>query len=102
MGLNVSRKTEIVVMLFFSSTNYVSLITKTVLGEVVDKCFQWVNIKVREVDYDSEKEVCRQYGVSGVPVTLVFLNDELVGRHHGEISFIEYEALLEDYCIPQE
>ena len=102
MGLNMSHKTEIVVMLFFSDTNYVSLITKTVLGEVVKKCFQGYNIKVREVNYDSEIEVCGQYGVSGVPVTLVFWNDELIGRHHGEITFKEFKALLQDYCVPQE
>jgi thioredoxin-like negative regulator of GroEL len=98
----MSHKTEIVVMLFFSDTNYVSLITKTVLGEVVKKCFRGFNIKVKEVNYDSEKELCMQYGVNGVPVTLVFCNDELIGRHHGEITFKEFKAMLQDYCVPQE
>jgi hypothetical protein len=93
---------EIAVMLFFSNSNYVSLITKTVLGGVVKRCYREFNIKVREVNYDREKEVCRLYGVGGVPVTLVFWNDELIGRHHGEITFKEFKAMLKDYCIPQE
>ena len=93
---------EITVMLFFSNSNYVSLITKTVLGEVVKKYYREFNIKVRAVNCDSEKEVCKLYDVSGVPVTLVFCNDELIGRHHGEITFKEFKALLKDYCIPQE
>jgi hypothetical protein len=94
---------EITVMLFFCNSNYLSLITKTVLGEVVKKYYREFNIKVKEVNCDSEKEgVCKLYGVSGVPVTLVFWNDELIGRHHGEITFKEFKAMLKDYCIPQE
>jgi hypothetical protein len=93
---------EIAVMLFFSNSNYISLITKTVLGEVVKKCYREFNIKVREVNYDNEKEVCKLYGVSDVPVTLVFWDDELIGRHDGEITFKEFKAMVKDYCIPQE
>lgn len=89
-------------MLFFSNLDYVSLITKTVLGEVVKKYYREFNIKVREVNCDSEKEVCKLYDVSGVPVTLVFWNDDLTGRHHGEITFKEFKAMLKDCCIPQE
>jgi hypothetical protein len=50
---------EITVMLFFCNSNYLSLITKTVLGEVVKKYYREFNIKVREVNCDSEKEVCK-------------------------------------------
>ena len=92
---------EITVMLFFSNSNYVSLITKTVLGEVVKKYYREFNIKVIEVNCDSKKEVCKLYGDSSVPVTLVFWNDELIGRHHDEITFKKFKAMLKDYCIPQ-
>jgi thioredoxin-like negative regulator of GroEL len=86
-------------MLFFSNSNYVSLITKTVLGEVVKKYYREFNIKVIEVNCDSKKEVCKLYGVSGVPVTLVFWNDELVGRHHGEITFKKFKTMLKPKLI---
>ena len=84
-------------MLFFSDTNHVSLSTRRALGEVVQKGTQSFNLKVREVDYDNEKEVCKQYSVYGVPVTLVFGNDKLIGRHSGEITPEEFEAIFKNY-----
>ena len=93
----MSLKTDLVAMQFFSYTNHVSLITRTALGEVVNKGLPEINLKVREVDCDNEKEVCKQYGVYGVPVTLVFWNDKLVGRHYGEKTPEEFETMLKNY-----
>jgi len=93
----MSMKTDLIAMLFFSDTNYVSLSTRKALGEVVQKGIQRFNLKMREVDYDNEKEVCRQYGVYGVPVTLVFWNDKLIGRHYGEITPEEFEVIFKNY-----
>jgi hypothetical protein len=90
----MSLKTDLVAMQFFSYTNHVSLITRMVLGDVANKGLDGISLKVREVDYDNEKEVCRQYGVYGVPMTLVFWNDKLIGRHYGEITSEEFEAIF--------
>ena len=84
-------------MLFFSGTNYVSLATRKALGKVVQKGIQRFNLKVKEVDYDNEKEICRQYGVYGIPVTLVFWKDRLIGRHYGDITSEEFEAIFKNY-----
>jgi thioredoxin-like negative regulator of GroEL len=93
----MSLKTNLVAMQFFSNTNHISLSTRKALGEVVRKGTQRFNLKVREVDYDNEKEICKQYGVYGVPVTLVFWNDKLIGRHYGEITPEEFEAIFNNY-----
>ena len=93
----MSLKTNLVAMQFFSNTNHFSLSTRKALGEAAKKDSQGVNLKVREVDYDNEKEVCKQYGVYGVPVTLVFWNDKLLGRHYGEITPEEFEAIFKNY-----
>lgn len=93
----MSLKTNLVAMQFFSNTNHISLSTRKALGEVVQKGIQRFNLKVREVDYDNEKEVCKQYGVYGVPVTLVFWNGKLIGRHYGEITPAEFEAIFKNY-----
>ena len=93
----MALKTDLVAMLFFSDTNYVSLSTRKALGEFVKKGIQKFHLKVREVDYDYETEVCRQYGVYGVPVTLVFWNDKLIGRHYGETTPEEFEAIFKNY-----
>ena len=90
-------KIDLVARLFFSYTNRVSLSTRKAIGEVVNKGLPEINLKVREVDYDNEKEVCRQYGVYGIPVTLVFWNDKLIGRHYGEITPEEFEAIYKNY-----
>jgi thioredoxin-like negative regulator of GroEL len=95
--LNRALKTDLVAILFFSDTNHVSLSTRKALGEVVRKGIQRFNLKVREVDYDNEKEVCKQYGVYGVPVTLVFCNGNLVGRHYGEITPEEFETIFKNH-----
>ena len=93
----MSLKPDLVAMVFFSDTNLVSLSTRKALGEVVQKGIQRFALKVKEVDYDNEKEVCKQYGVHGVPVTLVFWNNELTGRYYGEISSEEFEAIFTNY-----
>jgi thioredoxin-related protein len=94
-------KTDLVAMQFFSDTNHVSLSTRKALGEVVKRGSRGLSLKVRDVDYDSEKELCRQYGVYGVPVTLVFCNDKLIGRHYGEITPEEFEAIFKHYSAVQ-
>ena len=90
-------KANLVAMQFFSNTNHVSLSTRKALDEAVKKDPQGFKLKVREVDYDKEKEVCKQYGVYGVPVTLVFWNDRLIGRHYGEITLEEFDAIFKSY-----
>ena len=94
----MSLKTNLIAMQFFSNTNHVSLNTRKALGEAVKKGSQGVNLKVREVDFDNEKEVCRKYGVYGIPVMLVFCNDKLIGRHYGEITPEEFEAIFNNYA----
>ena len=89
--------TDLVAMLFFSDTNYVSLNTRSALAEVVNKGLSEINIEMRAVDYDNQKELCRQYGVYGIPVTLVFLKDRLIGRHYGDITSEEFEAIFKNY-----
>ena len=93
----MSLKTGLVAIQFFSCTNRASLSTRKALGVVVNKGLPEINLKVRKVDYDNEKEVCRQYGVYGVPMTLVFWNDKLIGRHYGEITPEEFETIFKKY-----
>jgi len=93
----MAAKTDLVAMLFYSDTNHVSLRTRKALGEVVLKGIQGFSINVREVNYDSEKEFCKLYDVYGIPVTLVFSKDDLVGRHYGEITCEEFEAIFNNY-----
>ena len=84
-------------MQFFSFTNHVSLSTRKAIGEVANKGFAEISLKVKEVDYDNEKEICRQYSVYGVPMTLVFWENKLTGRHYGEITSGEFEAIFNNY-----
>ena len=93
----MSLKTDLVAMQFFSYTNHVSLSTRKAIGKVASNGLPEINLKVREIDYDKEKEICRQYGVYGVPMTLVFWNDKLIDRLYGEITSEEFEAIFKNY-----
>ncbi|MDX1708633.1 MAG: thioredoxin family protein [Desulfobacterales bacterium] len=92
-----SIKTNLDVMQFFSNSHLASLSTKEALCKFNKSGLHGFNIKVKDVNYDKEKDVCKQYGVYGVPVTLVFRNDKLIGRHYGEITSEEFRALFRRY-----
>ena len=92
-----AKRTHLIAMLFFSDANIASLRTREALDEMAKRGSQGFTLKVRGVDYESKKEFCKQYGVYGVPVTLVFLNEELRGRHYGEISSEEFKIIFNSY-----
>ena len=91
------RKTDWVALLFFSNANHVSLTTRNALGEVARRDHREFKLKVREVNFETEREACRQYQVYGVPLTLFYLNDQLIGRHYGETTPEEFETILKSY-----
>ena len=84
-------------MLFYSIYNQASLNTRIAVNEFVEKHKQPFKIKVKKVNYDREKNICRQYGVTGIPTLLVFFDQELIGRHYGEITPEEFEAIFKNY-----
>ena len=93
----MSLKTDWVAMQFIRYTNRVGLSTRTAIGEVGNKGLPEINLTVREVDYDNEKEVCRQYGVYGIHVILLFWKDRLIGRYYGKRTTDEFEAIFNNY-----
>lgn len=93
-------KSEIKIMLFYSDSNEISLETRSVINEFARKDHQEFNIRVKQINYDKKKDLCNQYGVKGTPVTLVFLNRKLVGRHYGEVTHDEVKTMLYE-CLGQ-
>ena len=51
------------------------------------------------VNYDREKNICHQYGITVIPTLLVFLNLELVGRHYGDMTIKEIETIIQNNVI---
>ncbi|MBU0768980.1 MAG: thioredoxin family protein, partial [Proteobacteria bacterium] len=60
---------------------------------------QSFKLKATAVNYDREKNIWHQYNVTGIPTLLVFLNQELVGRHYGEITIKEIETIVQNNLI---
>ncbi|MBC8391697.1 MAG: thioredoxin family protein [Deltaproteobacteria bacterium] len=81
-------------MLFYSNRNQASLNTRIAVNEFLEKHKQPFKIKVNKVNYDRENNICRQYGVTGIPTLLVFSNQELIGCHYGEITYEEFKTII--------
>jgi len=94
-------KAEIKIMFFYSDSNKISLETRSVINEFVWKDHQELNIKVKQINYDKEKDLCKQYGVKGTSVMLVFLNRKLVGKHYCEVTHDEVKTMLYE-CLGQQ
>jgi thioredoxin-like negative regulator of GroEL len=89
-------KPELLFMLFSSNLNKESLNTIIELNKFIENHHQSFKIKSTTVNYDREKDICQQYGVTGIPTLLVFLNQELLGRHYGEITIKEIETIIQN------
>ncbi|MEA1947372.1 MAG: thioredoxin family protein [Thermodesulfobacteriota bacterium] len=89
-------KIELSLMLFYSNLNQESLSTRIAINEFIENNHQFFKIKATMVNYDKEKNICQQYGVTGIPTLLVFLNQELVGRHYGETTIKEIETIIKN------
>ena len=92
-------KLELLLMLFYSNFNKESLNTRIVIDECIENHHQSFKLKATAVNYDREKNICHQYGVIGIPTLLVFLNQELVRRHYGEIRIKEIETIVQNNLI---
>jgi len=92
------KKFELSIMMFYSNFNQASLNTREALNEFIRTHNQNFKIEIKEVDYDKERNLCQQYGVNGIPVLIVFLNQKLVGQYYGEIASEEFETIIQD-CL---
>lgn len=90
-------KPELLLMLFYSNLNKESLNTIIEINKFIESHHQSFKIDATAVNYDREKDICQQYGVTGIPTLLVFLNQELVGRHYGEITIKEIETIIRSH-----
>ena len=89
-------KLELLLMLFYSNLNRESLNTRIAINDFIENYHHSLKIKATVVNYEREKYICHQYGVTGIPTLLIFLNQELVGRYYGEITSTEIEAIVQN------
>ena len=83
-------------MLFYSNLNKESLNTRIAINEFIENHHQSFKINATAVNYDREKNICHQHGVTGIPTLLVFLKKDIVGRHHGEMTIKEIETIIQN------
>ena len=84
--------------LFYSNSNQASVRTKVALNEFVgdQKYFNNNIIKIKEVIFDPEMDICKQYAISGIPVVLVFFNEELIEKYFGEMTYEDFKTIFQD------
>jgi hypothetical protein len=93
-ALKKASEAEYTIMVFFSNFNERSLRTRVAIREFVDRHPVAGGITSREVNYETDREICLHYGVTGTPALFLFKKQELISRHFGEITREELSRLL--------
>ncbi|MBU0518807.1 thioredoxin family protein [bacterium] len=101
IGVEMCHKAEFVFTLFYSDLNVPSLNVKSALTQIVNKDHQSFTAKLKLVNYDKEKVLCKKHGISGIPQLLIHQNDRLVGRFRGEVTSDEFTAILNNLMKSQ-
>ena len=97
----MSQKAEFEVVYFYSHACAKSLRTKNAISKILNKDYKQFNIKLRHVNYDKEKEICRKYKVTGTPRFVFLINRKPIARYCGELTFREFEAVLMNLLVFQ-
>ena len=50
---------------------------------------------IKEIDFDKNTDLCKEYNVTGVPTTMIYNNKNLLHRHLGELSNKELDSIFE-------
>jgi hypothetical protein len=93
-ALKKAREAEYTIMVFFSNFNERSVRTRVAIRAFIESHPLSGSINAREVDYENDREICLQYGVTGTPALFLFRKQELVSRHFGEITHEELAKLV--------
>jgi hypothetical protein len=96
IALKKAPEAQYTVMVFFSNFNERSVRTRLAIREFVERHPVPGGITAREVNYEKDREICLQYGVTGTPALFLFRKQELISRHFGEITNAELAKLLRD------
>ncbi len=81
-------------MLFYSNYNKEGQKVRMVIKEFISD--KRAKINLAEVNYDTEKKLCEKYGVTGTPTLLFYINEKLVKRYFGEITYQEFESIIQN------
>lgn len=97
--LNIRKKEEITVMIFYSNNNPASVQTMAMIKEFSSKDWDNFIIRVEEINYDEEKHMRKKFGVNGIPIMIFSLNGKLTERYHGEKTEEEFETIIHDLLM---
>ena len=85
---------NIIMLNFFYRVNSVDCqITRKSLYNILDNYLD--KIRMHEINFDQNKEICDKYNVYGVPTILIIENKVILGRYSGLVDSGELNSLLE-------
>lgn len=90
----MSEKSTYTLVLYYSNANAQSMRVRVSLSEFLSENYEWANVKVKEVDFEENKEQAHEAGVFGTPVMLVYKNNLLINRYFGEVSVNELTSFI--------
>lgn len=70
------------------------------MHEFMNKHRYHFKIKAQEVNYDVEKKLSQENGVTGIPTLLIFKDQKLLLRRLGEITSEEFATIVNSIFNP--
>ncbi len=90
----MTKRSKYTLILFYSHANAQSIKVRVSLNQFVSDNFDWVDVNIKEVDFEEDKEKARSFGVFGTPVTLIYKDGLLITRRFGEVSVAELASII--------
>lgn len=84
-------------ILFYSNSNQQSLRVRVAINEFVSENIEFADMSVKEIDYDKNTMLAREYRIFGTPAIVVISDTEVVRRHLGEITIDELKAMVTEF-----
>ena len=85
-------KNEISCYFFYRENSPDCQITRRILYATLERYRN--RIITREIDYDQNRDICREYHVYGVPTLLIMKNAKELNRYSGILDAHEVDCLL--------
>jgi thioredoxin 1 len=92
MTTGKNRLNDITLNFFYRDNSMDCQITRRALYSILDNYLG--KIRIQEINFDHNKEICDAYNVYGVPTLLIIKNNKVLNRYSGILDASEINVLL--------
>jgi thioredoxin-like negative regulator of GroEL len=66
------------------------------INEFMSENLGQLNMTLKEIEYEREKNVAQELGISGTPAIAIFKNGDLIRRYLGELTTEELSVMIRE------